>query len=279
MISTTRALVAVIALLPALSAAQQLPRADQVPGGIALVELGVSADQPMPRVRYQDRQISVLERNGQWLAMVGIALDTEAGTQVLQVNNGEIEFSVSPREYATQHLTISNKRQVNPNAQDMERITAERVRINKALASWSDNDPMNRAFIAPVNGERTSSFGLRRFFNGEPRNPHSGMDIDGNEGDPIVSPAAGTVVETGDFFFNGNTVFVDHGQGLVTMYCHLSRIDVTPGQLVQGGDTLGLVGSTGRVTGPHLHWSVSLNQAMVNPGLFLPPPPEAEPSD
>lgn len=279
MISTTRALVAVIALLPALSAAQQLPRADQVPGGIALVELGVSADQPMPRVRYQDRQISVLERNGQWLAMVGIALDTEAGTQVLQVNDGEIEFSVSPREYATQHLTISNKRQVNPNAQDMERITAERVRINKALASWSDNDPMNRAFIAPVNGERTSSFGLRRFFNGEPRNPHSGMDIDGNEGDPIVSPAAGTVVETGDFFFNGNTVFVDHGQGLVTMYCHLSRIDVTPGQLVQGGDTLGLVGSTGRVTGPHLHWSVSLNQAMVNPGLFLPPPPEAEPSD
>ena len=279
MIRTTRALVAVIALLPALSAAQQLPRADQVPGGIALVELGVSADQPMPRVRYQDRQISVLERNGQWLAMVGIALDTEAGTQVLQVNNGEIEFSVSPREYATQHLTISNKRQVNPNAQDMERITAERVRINKALASWSDNDPMNRAFIAPVNGERTSSFGLRRFFNGEPRNPHSGMDIDGNEGDPIVSPAAGTVVETGDFFFNGNTVFVDHGQGLVTMYCHLSRIDVTPGQLVQGGDTLGLVGSTGRVTGPHLHWSVSLNQAMVNPGLFLPPPPEAEPSD
>lgn len=279
MIRTTRALVAVIALLPALSAAQQLPRADQVPGGIALVELGVSADQPMPRVRYQDRQISVLERNGQWLAMVGIALDTEAGTQVLQVNDGEIEFSVSPREYATQHLTISNKRQVNPNAQDMERITAERVRINKALASWSDNDPMNRAFIAPVNGERTSSFGLRRFFNGEPRNPHSGMDIDGNEGDPIVSPAAGTVVETGDFFFNGNTVFVDHGQGLVTMYCHLSRIDVTPGQLVQGGDTLGLVGSTGRVTGPHLHWSVSLNQAMVNPGLFLPPPPEAEPSD
>jgi murein DD-endopeptidase MepM/ murein hydrolase activator NlpD len=269
MTSQARGLIALIYLLPALAVAQQLPRADQVPGGIALVELGVNADQPMPRVRYLDRQISVLNRDGRWLAMVGIPLDTTPGTQALLVDDREIEFQVNEKEYATQHLTITNTRQVNPNEQDMERITAERVRINKALASWSNSDPMSRDFVAPVNGERTSSFGLRRFFNGEPRNPHSGMDIDGNEGDPIVSPSAGTVVETGDFFFNGNTVFVDHGQGLVTMYCHLSRIDVMPGQSVEAGDTLGLVGSTGRVTGPHLHWSVSLNQAMVNPGLFL----------
>jgi len=277
MTRTARGVIAFIYLLPALALAQQLPRADRVPGGIALVELGVGADQPMPRVRYLDRQISVLNRDGKWLAMVGIPLDTEAGIQALLVNDKEIKFQVNDKEYATQHLTISNKRQVNPNEQDMERITAERVRINKALASWSNNDPLKRDFVPPVDGERTSSFGLRRFFNGEPRNPHSGMDIDGNEGDPIVSPGAGTIVETGDFFFNGNTVFVDHGQGLVTMYCHLSRIDVKPGQTVEAGDTLGLVGSTGRVTGPHLHWSVSLNQAMVNPGLFL--PTEADTAD
>ncbi len=269
MTRTARGLIAFIYLLPAMALAQQLPRADQVPGGIALVELGAGAEQAMPRVRYLDRQVSVLNRDGKWLAMVGIPLDTEAGTQALLVNDKEIKFQVNDKEYATQHLTISNKRQVNPNEQDMERITSERVRIKKALASWSNSDPLKRDFVPPVNGERTSSFGLRRFFNGEPRNPHSGMDIDGNEGDPIVSPGAGTVVETGDFFFNGNTVFVDHGQGLVTMYCHLSRIDVKPGQSVEAGDTLGLVGSTGRVTGPHLHWSVSLNQAMVNPGLFL----------
>ena len=275
MTRTVRGLVAFICLLPALAVAQQLPRADQVPGGIALVELGVNADQPRPRVQYMDRQISVLNRDGKWLAMVGIPLDTAPGTQALQVNDTEIHFQVSEKEYATQYLTITNKRQVNPNEQDMERITAERVRINKALASWSDSDPMARDFVPPVNGERTSSFGLRRFFNGEPRNPHSGMDIDGSEGDPIVSPGAGTVVETGDFFFNGNTVFVDHGQGLVTMYCHLSRIDVKPGQSVEAGDTLGLVGSTGRVTGPHLHWSVSLNQVMVNPGLFLATAPDS----
>ena len=271
------ALIVVMSLLPELALAQQLPRTEMVPGGIALVKLGISADQPMPRVRYLERQISVLSRDSQWLAMVGIPLDTQAGKQSLLVNDKEIEFQVSDKEYATQYLTITNKRQVNPNEQDMERITAERTRIDKALASWSEQDPMTRDFLPPVSGERTSSFGLRRFFNGEPRNPHSGMDIDGNEGDPIVSPTAGTVVETGDFFFNGNTVFVDHGQGLVTMYCHLSRIDVQPGQLVQAGDVLGLVGSTGRVTGPHLHWSVSLNRAMVNPGLFLAadPAPEA----
>jgi murein DD-endopeptidase MepM/ murein hydrolase activator NlpD len=253
--------------------AAELPRASLVPGGIAVLETGISSDAAAPEARYRDKPVMLLARNGQWLAVVGIALDTEPSEQTLLVNGRDVPFQVQAKEYRTQYLTITNERQVNPNPQDLERIAAERKRIDRALASRSAPDPLTRTFLPPVNGERSSSFGLRRFFNGEPRNPHSGMDIAADEGIPILSPAAGTVVESGDYFFNGNTVFVDHGQGLVTMYCHLSRIDVAPGDAVQAGSIIGLVGSTGRVTGPHLHWSVSLNQVMVDPALFLPAAP------
>ena len=125
-------------------------------------------------------------------------------------------------------------------------------------------------FIAPTSGKFSNSFGRKRFFNGEERAPHSGLDIPAPIGQKVVAPADGIVVQTGDYFFNGQTVIIDHGQGVMSMLCHLSRIDVKIGDAIAQGGQIGLVGATGRATGAHLHWTLSLNDARVDPMLVLP---------
>lgn len=247
-----------------------LPRESRVPGGIAIVPIpgGTQA----PSVTFKERRVAVLRQDKGWQAIVGIPLDTLPGSQVLQVDTGEkrieVPFRVAEKNYRTQHLTIKNERQVSPHPDDLKRIETERLRSQAALTTFTPVE-LPLALASPVAGPRSDSFGSRRFFNGQPRKPHSGMDIAAPKGTAIVSPAAGKVVEVGDFFFNGNTVFIDHGSGLVTMYCHLDRIDVKAGDELEQGSRIGTVGATGRVTGPHLHWGVSLNGAMVDPALML----------
>lgn len=264
-------------LLPAL--AQALPRAAAVPGGVAVIALGAAAQ--APRADYGDKRVLVTQEQGQWYAVVGLDLGTKPGTYNLTVKhaNGkraQLPFTVTDQDYETQRLVIKDKRKVEPNAKDLERISAESVRIKKALRQFTEQPQVVTNFSWPADGPTSSPFGLRRFFNDQPRNPHSGLDIAAPEGADIRAPAPGQVTDTGNYFFNGNTVFIDHGQGLVTMYCHMSRIDVKPGDQVQTGDRLGAIGMTGRVTGPHLHWGVSLNDTRVDPLLFLPsaPPPQ-----
>jgi murein DD-endopeptidase MepM/ murein hydrolase activator NlpD len=253
-----------------------LPRESRVPGGIAILELGPGDTEPGV-VLFNGYRSPVLRAVDGWVALVGIPLDAAPGphTARLQPPDGgteprALEFTVAEKQYAEQRLTVANQRHVDPSKEDLARIAAERERIDAALGTFSHDLGPAFELAPPVPGRRSSSFGLRRFFNGQPRNPHSGMDIAAPTGTPVLSPAPGRVLDTGDFFFNGNSVFLDHGQGLVTMYCHLSRIDVAPGDLVPAGGRLGLVGATGRVTGPHLHWGVALNRALVDPALFLP---------
>jgi murein DD-endopeptidase MepM/ murein hydrolase activator NlpD len=246
-----------------------------VPGGIAVITL--PADAEPATARYRDRKVLVTRNDdNDYVAVIGLSLGSKPGRHYLKVKNssGETQnlgFQVEDKAYEEQHITIKDKRKVNPEKRDMERIARESKQIKSALRHWSQQDDVVLAFEKPVEGPTSSPFGLRRFFNEQARNPHSGLDIAAPEGTPIRAPAPGTVIETGDFFFNGNTVLLDHGQGLVTMYCHMNRIDVTPGQTVDSGEVLGEVGMTGRVTGPHLHWGVSLNDARIDPLLLLPP--------
>ncbi|MGB5102265.1 MAG: peptidoglycan DD-metalloendopeptidase family protein [Steroidobacteraceae bacterium] len=254
-----------------------LPRESRVPGGLAILELGGGENEPGP-VRFRDRRVPVLRVNGRWVALIGIPLDVTPGTHEATLAPGDLgtearrlSFDVAPRQYDEQRLQVPNQRHVDPSPEDLERIEREGARIEAALGAYTVERMPEFDMPAPVAGRRSGSFGLRRFFNGQPRNPHSGMDIAAPSGTPILSPAPGRVLDAGDFFFNGNTLFVDHGRGVVTMYCHLSRIDVKPGDEVARGTPLGLVGATGRVTGPHLHWGVAVNRAMVDPALFLAP--------
>lgn len=250
------------------------PRHSPVPGGIAVVELPPLASAERPQVRYQNKRVMIVGDADRWKAIVGIPLDTEPGPQALDVTpNGaeplRVSFAVLPKEYEIQRLTIKEKRMVDPSPEDLRRIEKESVLITTALQKFRDASDVTLNFLAPVQGRLSSPFGLRRFFNDQPRKPHSGLDLAAPKGTPIKAPAGGEVIATGNYFFNGNTVILDHGQGLISMYSHMNRIDVKEGQRVAQGTVLGTVGMTGRVTGPHLHWTVSLNDTRVDPILLF----------
>ncbi|WP_425312529.1 peptidoglycan DD-metalloendopeptidase family protein [Pseudomonas putida] len=240
-----------------------------VPGGVAVVDLGPAAQ--APKATYQGKPVLVVkDQDARWLAIVGIPLSVKPGTSQ-QVSSGgrNLPFSVGNKKYPEQHITLKNQRQVNPNPDDLKRIEQELDVQVRAYRSFSPVTPSNLLLDKPVDGPLSSKFGVRRFFNGEERNPHAGLDFAVPAGTPIKSPAAGKVILIGNYFFNGNTVFVDHGQGFISMFCHMSKIDVKVGDAVARGGEVGRVGSTGRATGPHMHWNVSLNDARVDPAIFI----------
>ena len=253
--------------------ANSLPTQAAIPGGVVIVPLSVDT-MVKPKVMYRDRQVAVVQYERKWVAIVGVPLSAKIGAQTLSIlQNGKTSktlFYIEGKAYPTQHITIKDKRKVNPNKLDMTRIKSESEDINAALSHWTDKSVLPLPFLWPIEGRVSGLYGRRRVFNGQPRRPHSGMDIAAPTGTQVHAPAEGTIREVGNYFFNGKTIFIDHGQGLVTIFCHLDRTDVVSGQTVRQGEVIGTVCMSGRVTGPHLHLGVSLNDTRVEPRLFFP---------
>jgi murein DD-endopeptidase MepM/ murein hydrolase activator NlpD len=271
--ASARCLIALIGLWlgAAGSMAIELPKQNGVPGGVVALELGASPSRPQAQTH--GVPLLVLGDASRWVAVLGIPLSAKPGPGAIEVKRAgqaelRVPYKIESKQYAEQHLKVP-QRTVDLAKEDLARYEREREHQNLVIATFSDRLPTALRMLQPTPGPRSSSFGLRRVFNGQARSPHSGMDIAAETGTPVVAPAAGRVIDTGDYFFNGNTIWLDHGAGLMTMLCHLSAIDVKTGDEVIAGQRIGAVGATGRVTGAHLHWSISLNRTMVDPELFL----------
>ena len=263
-----------LGLGPTLAQAQLRPEA--VPGGVAEIAVA-AAGAPRPEVRFGGRPVLLQQRKTGWYALVGLPLDTPVGEQKLDIGLNDssrpLPFQVAAKDYPVQKLKIANQKMVTPDPEQLARINAERDR-QISIRSQFREVPVPRTDLAlPADGRLSSRFGLRRVFNGEPRAPHTGLDVAVPTGTPIRAPADGVVTLIDDFYFNGKTVFVDHGQSFVSMVCHLEKATVEAGQTVRRGEVIGQSGSSGRATGPHLHWSVYLNGAAVDPALFIGPQP------
>ncbi|MBR5734304.1 MAG: M23 family metallopeptidase [Desulfovibrionaceae bacterium] len=225
-------------------------------------------------LHWRGKSIEIPLKNGRGLALLPVPLDRGKDTDLplsLQAGEEKLTFSIRIRkvDWPVRQLTV-NKQYSSPPPQVLARIAEDRARTKKALQNASAERFWQLPFTRPVAGVVTSSFGGKRLFNGELRSRHMGADMRAAEGTPIRAAAAGRVLLAEDQYYGGNLVYIDHGQGLMTLYCHCSRLNVRPGDWVAAGQVIGLAGSTGRVTGPHLHLGVRLYGEMLNPlSLFL----------
>jgi murein DD-endopeptidase MepM/ murein hydrolase activator NlpD len=243
------------------------------PGELVVFTMRVDGDPTSVRVAVFGRRAPAFPMaDGRWRAVVGIDLEQKPGSYVAIVKvaraSGATEVTrpivVKPKTFATRRLSVPPDF-VNPSASQLERIAADSAFLRAIFAASASTRLWTEAFVAPVPDPANSRFGTRSIFNGEPRNPHAGADFASPLGRPVKAPTGGRIVAARELYYTGNVVIIDHGLGMFSLLAHLSRIDVKEGDDVKAGDVVGLVGATGRVTGPHLHWALTVSGARVDP--------------
>lgn len=230
--------------------------------GVKSVEVVWEAKK-VPAVRVEDK----------WTTIVGVDLDTKPGEhkagvfftmQDGRVDKRDAVIKVVAKNYPTTELNVEDK-YVELSKADLARANRESKETEGLYAAITNEMLWDEPFSVPIAGETGTNFGHRRVFNGQPRAPHAGADLRAKTGTPIHATNRGRVVLAKNLFFTGNTVILDHGLGIYSLYAHLSRIDVKRGDMVMNGQLVGLAGATGRVTGPHLHWGMRAQSARVDP--------------
>jgi murein DD-endopeptidase MepM/ murein hydrolase activator NlpD len=270
-----------LAALAAPAAAPSLSVAETArsiqPGEVVVLTVTSTAPVTNLRVRAFDRALEAFRVSDRvWRVLIGIDLDVKPGSHVVSVDADTAEGAatashtllVRGKAFPTRQLRVAEQ-YVNPPPTVLKRIEEEAARLNRI---WSGSAPERLwtvPFVVPVPQTANSAFGSRSVFNGQPRSPHGGADFPSPARTPVKAPSAGRIVLAGDLYYTGNTVVIDHGLGLVSLFAHLSRIDVKEREMVTAGAVVGLVGATGRVTGPHLHWTVRADGARVDPLSLL----------
>ncbi len=246
----------------------QLPQ-----GGLALVHLNKTSTGKTPvSGAFNGGETLIVESvDGPW-AIIAADLESKPGAYHIIFSEGGKEVSseirVTSGDFGTDRITLPSN-MVEFDEAALLRIDREKKILEKALGASAKRRLWTRTFVMPITGRISGAFGERRILNGAPRSPHGGLDIAAPGGTPVRASGGGRVAFTGNFFFYGNFVLVDHGLGLFTLYAHLRSINVKKGEIVKAGQTLGLVGATGRATGPHLHFAVMVGRARVSPQGFI----------
>ena len=249
-----------------------LPRESRVPGGVALVAVA-RADDVRPVVTRDGANVWTVKRGASWVAVVGLPLSTAPGEHSVSVTrNAEVQsvtFAVKEKRYPVQHVTLKDNAMVEPPPEVIARIETESSHIKTVRSNWREDAATNASFTLPAKGRLSGRFGGSRVLNGKPRAPHAGLDVAIGTGTPVLAPGDGVVLDIGDYYFCGKTMFIDHGNGLLSLFCHLSEHTAQVGDSVRKGQAVARSGATGRASGPHLHWSVYLNGVSVEPELFV----------